>query len=240
MQTIGARFAHGEITLEEAAELGCRACASPAAAASSSARRRHRRWSGEALGMSLTHSALAPSGHPIWLDMARRSARAADGDGNARTAMRDIADRRRRVHNAMVTHAAFGGSTNLLLHLPAIAHAAGLTRPDGGRLDAHQSPGAAAGGRAARTVREMHPTVQVFLAGGVPEVMLHLRRAGLLETDALDRERRDAGRATRLVGAIGTSRDASAACCGSATASIRTTSSCRRMRRGERGTDFDG
>ena len=26
-----------------------------------------------------------------------------------------------------------------------------------------------------------HPTVQVFLAGGVPEVMLHLRRAGLLE-----------------------------------------------------------
>jgi xylonate dehydratase len=30
-----------------------------------------------------------------------------------------------------------------------------------------------------------HPTVQVFLAGGVPEVMLHLRRAGLLETDAL-------------------------------------------------------
>jgi putative YjhG/YagF family dehydratase len=30
-----------------------------------------------------------------------------------------------------------------------------------------------------------HPTVQVFLAGGVPEVMLHLRRAGLLETGAL-------------------------------------------------------
>jgi putative YjhG/YagF family dehydratase len=31
----------------------------------------------------------------------------------------------------------------------------------------------------------MHPTVQVFLAGGVPEVMLHLRRAGLLETGVL-------------------------------------------------------
>ena len=29
-----------------------------------------------------------------------------------------------------------------------------------------------------------HPTVQLFLAGGVPEVMLHLRRAGLLETGA--------------------------------------------------------
>ena len=32
----------------------------------------------------------------------------------------------------------------------------------------------------------MHPTVQVFLAGGVPEVMLHLRRAGLLETGRAD------------------------------------------------------
>jgi putative YjhG/YagF family dehydratase len=30
-----------------------------------------------------------------------------------------------------------------------------------------------------------HPTIQVFLAGGVPEVMLHLRRAGLLDTRAL-------------------------------------------------------
>ena len=31
---------------------------------------------GEALGLALPHSALAPSGQPIWLDMARRSARA--------------------------------------------------------------------------------------------------------------------------------------------------------------------
>jgi putative YjhG/YagF family dehydratase len=30
-----------------------------------------------------------------------------------------------------------------------------------------------------------HPTVRVFLAGGVPEVMLHLRRLGLLKTDVL-------------------------------------------------------
>jgi len=30
-----------------------------------------------------------------------------------------------------------------------------------------------------------HPTIQVFLAGGVPEVMLHLRRMGLLETGVL-------------------------------------------------------
>lgn len=30
-----------------------------------------------------------------------------------------------------------------------------------------------------------HPTVRVFLAGGVPEVMLHLRRLGVLETGVL-------------------------------------------------------
>ena len=33
------------------------------------------------------------------------------------------------IRNAMVVHAAFGGSTNLLLHIPAVAHAAGLRRP---------------------------------------------------------------------------------------------------------------
>jgi putative YjhG/YagF family dehydratase len=88
------------------------------------------------------------------------------------------------VHNAMVTHAAFGGSTNLILHIPAIAHAAGLPRPvaaDWTRIN-RQVP---------RLVDALpngprhHPTVQVFLAGGVPEVMLHLRRAGLLETRAM-------------------------------------------------------
>ena len=33
------------------------------------------------------------------------------------------------IRNAMVAHAAFGGSTNLLLHVPAIAHAAGFHQP---------------------------------------------------------------------------------------------------------------
>ena len=54
------------------------------------------------------------------------------------------------LHNAMVVHAAFGGSTNLLLHIPAIAHAAGLRPPDGRGLDAHQPRRAAPGRRAAQ------------------------------------------------------------------------------------------
>ena len=38
---------------------------------------------GEALGLSLPHSALAPSGQPVWLDLARRSARALASPGRA-------------------------------------------------------------------------------------------------------------------------------------------------------------
>jgi putative YjhG/YagF family dehydratase len=88
------------------------------------------------------------------------------------------------IRNAMVVHAAFGGSTNLLLHLPAIAHAAGLRRPakDDWEQVNRQTP---------RLVDALpngprgHATVQVFLAGGVPETMLHLRAAGLLDTSVL-------------------------------------------------------
>ena len=84
----------------------------------------------------------------------------------------------------MILHAAFGGSTNLLLHVPAIAHAAGLRRPT--RADWESA------NREVPRIVDALPngprnfaTVQVFLAGGVPEVMLHLRRAGLLDTSVL-------------------------------------------------------
>jgi putative YjhG/YagF family dehydratase len=76
VQTIGARFAHGELTLEQAAELGCRACASPGGGCQFLGTAATSQVVGEALGLCLPHSALAPSGQPIWLDGARRSARA--------------------------------------------------------------------------------------------------------------------------------------------------------------------
>ena len=182
IQSAGARFAHGQITLEAAAEGLCRACATPGGGCQFLGTAATSQVVGEALGMSLPHSALAPSGHPIWIDMARRSAAAALALEAAGLHMGDILSDA-SVRNALVVHAAFGGSTNLVLHLPAIAHAAGLARPtvdDWTRIN-RQTP---------RLVDALpngpkgHPTVQVFLAGGVPEVMLHLRRAGLLETAA--------------------------------------------------------
>jgi xylonate dehydratase len=183
VQTIGTRFAQEQITLEYAAEMGCRACASPGGGCQFLGTAATAQIIAEALGLALPHSALAPSGQPVWLDGAARSARAVLRLGELGMGTADVLTSA-SIENAMVVHAAFGGSTNLLLHLPAIAHAAGLTRPD-----------AADWARVNRLVPRLvdalpngpsnFATVQVFLAGGAPEVMLHLRRSGLLNTNAM-------------------------------------------------------
>ncbi len=183
VQTIGVRFTHGELTLEQAAEAGCRACASPGGGCQFLGTAATAQVVGEAMGMSLGHSALAPSGYPIWIDMAHRSALALMAlEARGITMGQIVTDA--AVQNAMVTHAAFGGSTNLVLHIPAIAHAAGLRRPttqDWARVSREVPRLVDALPNGPRN----HPTVEVFLAGAVPEVMLHLRRAGLLDTRAL-------------------------------------------------------
>jgi putative YjhG/YagF family dehydratase len=183
IQSINSRFAQGEVTLEYAAEALCHTCASPGGGCQFLGTAASSQVMTEAFGMTLPHAALAPSGQPIWLDMARRSARALRRLDEAGLAMRDIVTSR-AVENALVLHAAFGGSMNLIMHLTAVAFAAGLKRPsmeDWKRVN-RQVP---------RLVDALpngprnFPTVQVFMAGGVPEVMLHLRRAGLLDTSAL-------------------------------------------------------
>lgn len=183
VQTLGSRFAHGAVTLSEAADLGCRACGSPGGGCQFLGTAATAQVVSEALGLSLPHSALAPSGQPVWLDIATRSARALHQLDERSIFTRQILTRA-SIENAMVVHAAFGGSTNLLLHIPAIAHAAGLERPivDDWITVNRLVP---------RLVSVLpngpihHPTVRVFLAGGVPEVMLHLRRLGLLNTEVL-------------------------------------------------------
>lgn len=183
IQTIGARFSHGLLDLEEAAALGCRACATPGGGCQFLGTAATSQVVGEALGLSPLHSALAPSGQPIWTEIALRAARAVTELERRGLRGADVLNEA-SIRNAMVVHAAFGGSTNLLLHIPAIAHAAGLRRPT-------VEDWIAVNRRVPRLVSVLpngpvhHPTVRVFLAGGVPEVMLHLRRLGLLETDVL-------------------------------------------------------
>ena len=182
VQTLGARFAHGLVTLEEAADLGCRACASPGGGCQFLGTAATSQVVAEALGLTVPHAALAPSGQPIWLDVARRTARAVHDQWRDGRTLEQVVTAE-AIENAMLVHAAFGGSTNLLIHIPAIAHAAGLARPtvDDWRRVNRSVP---------RLVDALpngprnHPTVRVFLAGGVPEVMLHLRQLGLLHTQA--------------------------------------------------------
>src|SRR5205807_10236372 len=101
VQTIGARFAHGQLTLQEAADLGCRACASPGGGCQFLGTAATSQVVAEALGLALPHAALAPSGQPIWLDMARRSARALVALSARGIATRDIVTDA-AVRNAMV------------------------------------------------------------------------------------------------------------------------------------------
>lgn len=183
VQSIGARYAHGEITLHDAAVAGCAACASPGGGCQFLGTAATAQVVAEAFGMALPHSALAPSGQPIWLDIATRSAKAVRELSNQGLKLKDILTSA-SIRNAMVVHAACGGSTNLLLHIPAIAFAAGLPRPtvaDWTEVN-RQVP---------RFVSVLpngptnHPTVRLFLAGGVPEVMLHLRELGMLDLSVL-------------------------------------------------------
>src|SRR5918996_1350077 len=183
VQSLGARFTHDLISLDYAAAMGCRACGSAGGGCQFLGTAATSQVVAEALGLALPHSALAPSGEPAWLELGRRSALALMRLHALGIPLKSILTQR-AVENAMLVHAAFGGSTNLLLHIPAIAHAARLRLPtvdDWIRVN-RATP---------RLVDALpngprgHPTVQVFMAGGVPEGMLHLRRMGLLPGDAL-------------------------------------------------------
>ncbi|MFP6669934.1 MAG: YjhG/YagF family D-xylonate dehydratase [Pirellulaceae bacterium] len=183
VQSIGSRYVHGEISLEEAAAAGCAACGTPGGGCQFLGTAATSQVVAEALGITLPHAALAPSGQSIWLQTATTSAAALIKLSQAKLTMRDILTPS-SLQNAMVVHAACGGSTNLLLHIPAIAFAAGLERPtvdDWNKIN--------------RSVPrfvdvlpngpENHPTIRLFLAGGVPEIMLHLRDMNLLDLEAL-------------------------------------------------------
>src|SRR5690242_6983953 len=183
VQSLNARFSRDLVTLDYAQTMGCRACGSSGGGCQFLGTAATSQVVAEAFGLALPHSALAPSGEPAWTERGKRSATALVRLHGLGISIDRILTQR-ALENAMLVHAAFGGSTNLLLHIPAIARAAGLRAPtveDWSRIN-RSTP---------RLVDALpngpkgHPTVQVYMAGGVPEVMLHLRRMGLLHTDVL-------------------------------------------------------
>ena len=125
----------------------------------------------------------------------------------------------------MAVHAAFGGSTNLLLHIPADRLP---RRPARGR---RSRTGTTINRQVPRLVDALpngpvgHPTVRVFLAGGVPEVMLHLRELGLLDETCLTATGEPLGAVLDWWETVRAPPAAPRAACTSATASIPTTSS---------------
>src|SRR5262245_55358331 len=124
----------------------------------------------EALGLALPGSALVPQP----LTKLLRYARAA-GKQVLRLIAEDLTPRRiltrEAFENAIVIHAATGGSTNALLHLPPIAQEAGveITIDDFDRIH-RQVPVLA---NVKTTGR--YPVEYFWYAGGVPALMLELR-----------------------------------------------------------------
>lgn len=124
----------------------------------------------EALGLTLPGSALLPATCRELKDVARRA-----GERAAELAQSGLTPRkmvtRESFENAVAVHAAISGSTNTLLHLPAIAHEFGveLSADDFDRLH-----------RGARYLLDIRPAGRwpaeyFYYAGGVPRVMEEIK-----------------------------------------------------------------
>ena len=204
---------------------GCRACAIPGGGCQFLGTAATSQVVGEALGLSLPHSALAPSGQPIWLDMARRSARALLALEAAASDMRDI------LTEAAIRNAMVGPRGVRRLHQSAAARARHRPRrrpapADGGRLDAHQSPGAAPGRCAAQRPdrppdRAGLPRRRRARGDAAPPPRWACSRPRVPDRDAANRSAKCSTGGSR----VRAPHRLCATCSASATASIRTTSS---------------
>ena len=134
----------------------------------------------EAMGMSLPGSAAPPAIHRNRTMFARKSGEAAVNLLRLGITAKDIITRE-SLHNAIAVVMAFGGSTNAVLHLLAIAHEAGVTLEldDFNRI-----------GDKVPHLGDVKPFGQyvmndVFKIGGVPVIMKALLDAGLLNGDCM-------------------------------------------------------
>lgn len=132
----------------------------------------------EALGLALPGSALLPATSPDLLDYARRAGRQAVTLARQGLRPSDIVTMD-SFENAILVHAAISGSTNALLHLPAIAHEFGI-QIDGDTFDRLH--------RGAKYLLDVRPAGRwpaefFYYAGGVPAVMEEIR--DVLHLDAM-------------------------------------------------------
>ena len=167
-----ARYERGEIdreTLAWAKENACPGCGACSFIGTASTMQ----IMAEALGLALPGSALLPADSPDLMDCARRAGalavRLAQTEGMRPS---DLLSRD-SFENAIMVHAAISGSTNALLHLPAIAHELGI-EIDGDTFDRLH--------RGAHYLLDLRPAGKwpaefFYYAGGVPAVMEEIRSA---------------------------------------------------------------
>src|ERR1700730_9416671 len=177
MWALGAAVQRGEVPreeLERAQSIACPTCGACQFMGSASTGQVF----AEALGLALPGSALIPAPLTRHLRYARMA-----GKQILQLIAEDITPKRiltrDAFENAIMLHAAIGGSTNALLHLPVIAREVGIdiTIDDFDRI--HRRVPVLAN---AKTTGR-YPVEYLWYAGGVPAVMLELRN--LLHLDCL-------------------------------------------------------
>ncbi|MEY8393978.1 dihydroxy-acid dehydratase [Lachnospiraceae bacterium 45-P1] len=165
-----ARFQRGEIDEEKLNWAKCNACPSCGACSFIGTASTMQIMS-EALGLSLPGSALMPATSPDLLSFAReagrRSVELAKTPGMRPGEIVTL----KSFENAILVHAAVSGSTNCLLHIPAIAHEFGI-EITGDTFDRIH--------RGARYLLDVRPAgrwpAEVFYyAGGVPAIMEEIK-----------------------------------------------------------------
>lgn len=165
-----AKFERGEIDEEKLNWAKCNACPS-CGACSFIGTASTMQIMAEALGLALPGSALLPATSPDLLEYARRAGaqvvKLAQMENMRPT---DIVTRE-SFENAILVHAAISGSTNALLHIPAIAHEYGIEIT--GETFDHLH-------RGARYLLDVRPAGRwpaefFYYAGGVPAIMEEIR-----------------------------------------------------------------
>lgn len=165
-----AKFERGEIDEEKLNWAKCNACPS-CGACSFIGTASTMQIMAEALGLALPGSALLPATSPDLIDYARNAGKLAVKLATTENMRPSDIVTMDSFENAILVHAAISGSTNTLLHLPAIAHEFGI-EIDGDTFDRLH--------RGARYLLDIRPAGRwpaefFYYAGGVPAIMEEIR-----------------------------------------------------------------
>ena len=165
-----AKYERGEIDEEKLNWAKCNACPS-CGACSFIGTASTMQIMAEALGLTLPGSALLPATSPDLLDYARRSGEQAVKLAQMENMRPSDIVTMDSFENAILVHAAISGSTNTLLHIPAIAHEFGI-EIDGDTFDRLH--------RGAHYLLDIRPAGRwpaefFYYAGGVPAIMEEIK-----------------------------------------------------------------